>query len=101
MKAFAVCLLCLALGLLTSGCKSLFSSSSQRTRTTWQNFEQAQSAYDRVVPHKTTISELKTMGFDPHQTPNVKILTYLDIIQRFIPNASITLNDLQEDVRAC
>ena len=41
------------------------------------------------------------MGFDPHQTPNVKILTYLDIIQRFIPNASITLNDLQEDVRAC
>jgi len=79
----------------------LFSSSSQRTRTTWQNFEQAQSAYDRVVPHKTTITELKTMGFDPHQTPNVKILTYLDIIQRFIPNASITLNDLQEDVRAC
>jgi hypothetical protein len=101
MKAFAMCLLCLALGFLTSGCKSLFASSSQRTRTPWQNFEQAQSAYDQVIPHKTTVSELKNMGFDPHHTPNVKILTYLDLIQRFIPNASITMNDLQPDVRAC
>jgi hypothetical protein len=101
MKAFATCLLCLALGFLTTGCKSLFSSSSQRTRTPWQNFDQAQSAYDQVIPHKTTIGELKTLGFDPHHTPNIKILTYLDLIQRFIPNASISLNDLQPDVRAC
>jgi hypothetical protein len=79
----------------------LFSSSSQRARTPWQNFDEAQLAYDKVVPHKTTVSELKTMGFDPMTTPNVKILTYLDLIQRFIPNASITFDDLQPDVRAC
>jgi hypothetical protein len=101
MKAFASCLLSLALVLTTTGCKSLFSSTSQRSRTPWQNFEEAQSAFDKVVPHKTTLSELKTMGFDPMTTPNVKILTYLDLIQRFIPNASITFDDLQPDVRAC
>ena len=101
MKAFAMCLLYLALVLTTTGCKALFSSTSQRARTPWQNFDEAQSAYDKVVPHKTTISELKTMGFDPLTTPNVKILTYLDLIQRFIPNASITFDDLQPDVRAC
>ena len=101
MKAFAMCLLYLALVLTTTGCKALFSSTSQRARTPWQNFDEAQSAYDKVVPHKTTVSELKTMGFDPMTTPNVKILTYLDLIQRFIPNASITFDDLQPDVRAC
>lgn len=101
MKAFAMCLLYLALVLTTTGCKSLFSSTSQRARTPWQNFDEAQTAYDKVVPHKTTVSELKTMGFDPMTTPNVKILTYLDLIQRFIPNASITFDDLQPDVRAC
>jgi hypothetical protein len=101
MKAFAMCLLYLALVLTTTGCKALFSSSSQRTRTPWQNFDEAQAAYDKVVPHQTTIVELKSMGFDPLTTPNVKILTYLDLIQRFLPNNSITLEDLQPDVRAC
>ncbi|PYJ01184.1 MAG: hypothetical protein DME25_18675 [Verrucomicrobia bacterium] len=101
MKAFAMCLLYLALVLTTTGCRALFSSSSQRSRTPWQNFDEAQAAYDKVVPHKTTLAELKTLGFDPISTPNVKILTYLDLIQRFIPNASISLKDLQPDVRDC
>ncbi len=96
-----MCLLFVALVFTTTGCQSLFSSTGQRARTPWQNFDEAQSAYDKVVPHKTTVSELKTMGFDPMTTPNVKILTYLDLIQRFIPNASITFDDLQPDVRAC
>jgi len=93
--------MCLALVLSTAGCKSLFSSSSQRSRTPWQTFEQAQAAYDLVVPHKTTATELKGLGFDPLTTPNIKILTYLDLIRHFIPNASITMNDLEPDVRAC
>ena len=96
-----MCLLYVALVLTTTGCKSLFSSSSQRARTPWQNFEEAQTAYDKVLPHKTTASELKSLGFDPFTTPNVKVLTYLDLIQRFIPNASITMDSLQPDVRAC
>ena len=101
MKALATSLMCLALVFSTTGCKSLFSSSVTRTRTPWQNFEQAQEAYDRVIPHKTSLPELKRLGFDPMTTPNIKILTYLDLIQRFIPNASITMNDLQPDVRSC
>ncbi len=101
MKAFAMCLLYLALVLTNTGCKSLFSSTSQRSRTPWDNFDAAQTAYDKVIPHKTTINELKSLGFDPLTTPNIKILTYLDLIQRFIPNSSITIQDLQPDVRDC
>ena len=101
MKAFAMCLLYLALVLTNTGCKSLFSSTSQRSRTPWDNFDAAQTAYDKVIPHKTTITELKSLGFDPLTTPNIKILTYLDLIQRFIPNSSITIQDLQPDVRDC
>lgn len=96
-----MCLLYLALVVSTTGCKSMFSSTSSRSRTAWQNFDEAQAAYDKVIPHKTSIIELKDLGFDPHTTPNIKILTYLDLIQRFVPNASITLDDLQPDVRAC
>ena len=73
----------------------------KRPRTPWHNFDEAQAAYDRIVPHKTTMAELKQMGFDPASTPNVKILTYLDLINLFLPNNSITLKDLQPDVREC
>lgn len=76
-------------------------SEVKRPRTPWQNFEEAQAAFDRIVPHKTTVADLKGLGFDPATTPNVKVLTYLDLINRFIPNNSITLKDLQPDVRAC
>ena len=96
-----MCLLYLALVLTTTGCKSLFVSSGARTRTPWHSFEEAQTAYDKVVPHKTTLTELKGLGFDPFTTPNIKVLTYLDLIQRFIPNSSITFDDLQPDVRSC
>jgi hypothetical protein len=101
MKTYAMCLLYLALVLTNTGCKSLFSSTSTKTRTNWKSYDEAESAYDKIIPHKTTVDELKGLGFDPHTTSNIRILTYLDLIQRFIPNASITLNDLQPDVRAC
>ena len=101
MKLCTMCLMFLALVLSTTGCKSLFPSDSKSTRSHWQNFDEAQAAFDKITPHKTTVEDLKTLGFDPSTTPNVKLLTYLDLIERFIPNESITLADLQPDVRAC
>jgi len=76
-------------------------SEDKRPRTPWTNFNDAEAAFAKIIPHKTTVADLKDLGFDPHTTPNVKILTYLEIINRFIPNNSIRLEDLQPDVRAC
>lgn len=101
MKTFAMCLSYLALVLTTTGCRSLFPTESKTSRTPWQNYEEAQAAFDKITPHKTSLEDLKSLGFDPTSTPNVKVLTYLDLIERFIPNQSITLKDLQPDVRAC
>ncbi len=41
------------------------------------------------------------MGFDPYSTPNVKILSYLDILQKFMPTNSIKLEHLPLSVRNC
>jgi hypothetical protein len=41
------------------------------------------------------------LGFDPTTNPNIKTLTYVDIIQLFLPNPSIRKEDLAEPVRAC
>ena len=100
-KIFTMSLLFAALVASTTGCRSLFPSDTNRTKTTWQSFEEAQAAFDKIVPHETTHDDLKRLGFDPEITPNIKVLTYLDIIRRFIPNQSITKEDLQDDVRQC
>ena len=86
---------------VTTGCKSLLPTDDTRTLNQWQNFDEAQASFDKISPHQTTAEELFKMGFDPKTTPNVKILTYLDLIERFLPNASITMADLHPDVRAC
>ena len=101
MKYSAMCLLFLALVITTTGCRSLLPREAKRPRTQWQSFDEAQSAFDKIIPHKTMVADLKGLGFDPVSTPNVKILTYLDLINRFLPNNSITLKDLQPDVRDC
>ncbi len=100
-KTFAMCLTFLALVLLTTGCKSLFPSEDKKTVVQWQNYDQTQSTFDKIIPHQTTVDDLKKMGLDPHSSPNIKLLNYLDVIRRFIPNQSITKEDLPADVKAC
>jgi hypothetical protein len=94
-------LLMATLVLPTIGCKSLFTSENHRSVTQWESFDAAESAFNKIVPHQTRVEDLKVLGFDPHVTPNIKILNYLDIIERFIPNSSISKEDLHPDVRTC
>lgn len=86
---------------LTTGCRSLFPSDSSQSHTQWQSYEEAQAAFDQIHPHQTTREELSCLGFDPEMTPNIKVLTYLDLIGRFLPNSSVILTDLHPDVRQC
>jgi hypothetical protein len=87
--------------LLAAGCISLLPSAETTVNSPWGSFDEAKLAFDRIVPHETTAAGLKELGFDPFSTPNIEILTYLDIIQRFMPNPSIKPGDLDEDLRAC
>lgn len=100
-KASAMCMIYVAVVSLTTGCKSMFPTEDKLSQSTWQSFAEAQIAFDKITPHQTDIEDLKKLGFDPFITPNIKLLTYRDIIERFIPNHSITMQDLQEDVRLC
>ena len=86
---------------MATGCKTLFPSEEAHSKTKWGSFTEAQAAYDRIVLNETSHAELQALGFDPASTPNVKILTYLDLIERFMPNNSITLEDLPVPVRHC
>src|SRR6266403_3765361 len=86
---------------LTSGCASFFPTDRSTTESHWTNYAAVQLAFDRIQTNDTTASDLNAMGFDPKASPNIKILTYVDLIQRFMPNQAIRMEDLHPAVRAC
>ena len=87
--------------MMSTGCKAFLPREDDRPKNAWTNFYDAQRAFDQIAPHQTSLQDLHQMGFDHGKTPNLKILTYLEIIERFIPNNSISLEDLDPDVRNC
>jgi len=95
-------LIIIAVAFIFSGCASLLPSSKETTRTqAWGSFEEAKAAFEQIVPYSTTGEELHKLGFDPNATSNLKILTHLDIIQRFMLNPSIKKEDLDQGIQAC
>jgi len=89
--------------ILTGGCASISLLPTKRsvTESRWTNYAQVQAAFDLIQTNRTTVTDLKKMGFDPSASPNLKILTYVDLIQRFMPNPGLRLEDLHPAVRGC
>ncbi len=84
-----------------SACGSPLPRTEDITKSPWNTFNEAMIAYDKVTLNKTTVDELRQLGFDPYSTPNVKILSYLDVIQKFMPTNSVKLEQLPLSVRTC
>ncbi|MBU0681061.1 MAG: hypothetical protein KKD73_06550 [Proteobacteria bacterium] len=95
-------LLTSVLAVFLSGCGvSLLPTTVDTVRSPWESFEEAQSVFDKVIVYETDLEGLKKLGFDPFSTANMKILTYLDIMDRFMPNPAIKKEDLDIGIREC
>jgi hypothetical protein len=91
-----------ALALLTvSGCEGTLPTSQTSTRSQWQGFDDVKAAYDKVAPGVTTADELRAAGFDPFGGPNVRVLSYLDIMRQFLTTNAIKASDLDPSVQRC
>jgi hypothetical protein len=102
-KLFSLNIMVIVFIFLNTGCSSnnLLPSVKNTTESPWQNYAEARKAFDRIVPMKSTTEDLKKLGFDPFETPNVTLVTYLEILQKFMPNQSIKLEDLDDGVQNC
>lgn len=90
-----------ALCLLACGCSSLLPSSREATASPWKTYEEAELTFDKIIPGRTTESELNQLRLDPRSNPNIAILNYSDVLMRFVPHSSISLADLDRGVREC
>lgn len=99
----ALLLYALVLQFFLSGCSStsFLPSSKETVRSPWHSFDEVKAAFDRIQPYQTDAAQLKELGFAPDAAPNVQILNHLDIMQRFLPNQSISLKDLDKGLQDC
>lgn len=96
-RAFGSLVICLA---ATAAC-SILPTTTETADSPWESFDEAKAAYDSIVPRQTTKAELTGLGYDPLETPNVRVLSYIDLIQRFLPREAIAPESLDPDLRAC
>lgn len=98
-QAYLACGLLLAA--VMTGCSSLLPVAKTDVESPWETFEQAKEAFDKIIPYQTGRGQLVELQFDPFKTPNIRIMTYLDIIQRFMPNSSIKLENMAQGIQDC
>ncbi len=87
--------------LVISGCGNVLPRAQEETLSPWQTYDEAKASFDQIVVGETTVPELSKLGFDPHLTPNISHITYIDLLARFLPNQSIRMDDLDPQVSQC
>jgi hypothetical protein len=77
----------IAVGLLffTGGCatQSLLPTRGVYTESSFETYVQVESVVDKIVVGETKYSDLVNIGLDLENIPNVKKLTYLDVMSKF------------------
>ncbi len=87
---------------LLNGCgATLLPSTRDTIRSPWDSFAGAKHAFDQIDVYETDMQGLQGLGFDPFSLANMEILTYLDIMARFMPNQAIKKEDLDPGIREC
>ncbi len=85
---------------LASGCATLLPKSKSVTEAPWKTFEEVKRTYDSIEPGRTTLQELKEVGYDPYVNPNVTVLNYSDVLSKYAPNA-VRDEFLEPGIREC
>lgn len=90
------------LTLLVGGCGGLLlPSQSEAGSTSFDSYRSVHNAFERIALRQTSMQEMSDLGFDTQTTPNVAVLSYLEIVERFMPNSSMAFDHLDPAVQEC
>ena len=85
---------------LAAGCASLLPKAKTETAAPWKTFNAVKGTFDTIEPGRTTLAELKQLGYDPFVNPNVTVLHYSEVLSRYAPNAARD-EYLEPGIREC
>src|SRR5271155_2330484 len=80
--------------LVGCGGLGLLPHESEIKNTSFKTYSDVEVAYKEISPGQTRPADLVAMGFDSNDSPNMEVLSYLGVIERFIPRDSIRFDTL-------
>ncbi|MCY7315251.1 MAG: hypothetical protein LH480_06400 [Rubrivivax sp.] len=92
---------CLGVGLLLSGCAGLLPRGDSEQPSGFDSFEAAAQAFDKVVAYRTTVEQLKELGFDVQSSPNVTLISYPNLTGRLAPDRGVPFEAIDPGIRDC
>ena len=87
--------------LISMSCASLLPSSKVTVKSPWKDYDSAKLDYEKIIPGITTVAELNTLGFNPREVPNIRIMNATEIINMFMPTPSIKIENLDPGIQKC
>ena len=69
--------------------------------TSFKTFGETRDGYDKVTVNQTTLADLKALGFDPDKSANIQQITYLDVVQAFLPRQDMPFSTVPTSVQTC
>src|SRR4051812_24298766 len=93
--------LCFLTVCLLSGCGALLPHSQVVSNSPWQSYQEARQTFDKIIPGKTTVADLRGLQLDPEANSNMTILNYSDVLRRFVVGPSMQASELDFGVRDC
>lgn len=87
--------------LVGCGGLGLLPSETDIKNSSFKSYKEVEVAYQQIEPGQTRTNDLAQMGFDSNDSPNVEVLSYLGVIERFIPRDSIRFDNLDPVVQQC
>jgi hypothetical protein len=86
---------------LLTGCMALLPRTKTEDVSPFGGFEAARDALERVVPYRTTLDELKALGFDVLASGNVRQIPYPQWVGHLVPNPTLAIDELDVGIRDC
>jgi hypothetical protein len=84
-----------------AGCGQLLPQERRNVPTPFDSFTAAQHSIEKVVAFKTSVGELRELGFDVRSSANVTVIPYPELVNRLAPNPSVPFNELDLGIREC
>ena len=86
MKNMSIMIIVAVTSLMMVGCGSsgrFLPTTGVYTQSSWETYTEVETHVETIVLGETTNDDLIRMGFDLERMPNVKRLTYLDVMTKF------------------
>jgi hypothetical protein len=90
-----------ALSLLGACASDVLPRTERQAAGPFATYDLAEAAFQAIEPGITTKATLRELGIDPATTPNLSVVSYLEVMRHFMPNDTVAMRDLDPAVQSC